>query len=221
MRNRFEALLAKPTNRELAAMTLAGIAVGLFVKERIQNRHLKHNIRYDKKTGLLSYDYFLAEVTNRTRGTRRDTDAGRIHAILISDLDDFSTYNRIDTHIGTDKHTLILAANGALSAIRSISGEDLVARFDKGADEFIFFLSDIQTLDNAADVARIIRERINGIRPLMHHGDDRRLGVSIGCALLPQGGDLTEALFYADLALNVAKNAGGNQIETFPARYRK
>lgn len=124
-------------------------------------------------------------------------------ALMFLDLDGFKAVN--DT-LGHDVGDILLkeVSERLKQCVRET---DTVARL--GGDEFTVILTDINSSDNAADVAekilKIVRE------PFHISGHEVNIGVSIGISLYPSDGSTTtELVKTADVAMYRAKESGKN-----------
>lgn len=133
-------------------------------------------------------------------------------AILFVDLDHFKLVNDALGHVAGDE-VLRQVAYRLANAVRE---DDLVAR--QGGDEFIVVMSDEPRSEDSVaydpdptPFARRARELASHIarklrEPLIVHGYERRVGVSVGISLYPVHGDHAETLIdKADTAMYGAK----------------
>lgn len=129
-------------------------------------------------------------------------------AILYCDLDGFKAINDTLGHEAGD-HVLKIIGERFVNCIR---GNDTVARV--GGDEFIFVLSEVESVENTGSVAGKILETIS--MPISFLNQDIRLYGSIGIAIYPLDGEDTECLVKnADRAMYMAKNRGKNNYQFF------
>ena len=122
-------------------------------------------------------------------------------SVLIADLDHFKTINK--TH-GRDEGDALLRSTAAIikDACRA---EDIVARY--GGDEFIALLPETDVA-GAKRVARRIQEHM----PVLP--GEPAVTISIGAAAYPRCAvnSIQDLVKLADIALNHAKQAGGNRV---------
>ncbi len=177
------------------------------LEQKLEREH--QNGRHDPKTKLLWYPGFEEEVIKRTGSTARAADAGKTHALILLDLDDFKQWNNKLTYTGNDRRTLLPTAALLSNIVRPDS--DLVSRF--GGEEFAVYLSETDE-EGAALVAERIQGEINAIRPDENSTD--RLGATMAFMTFRQG-DYPETLEgpmeYLSAQIIAAKEIEGkNQI---------
>ena len=128
-------------------------------------------------------------------------------ALALIDIDDFKLINDQRGHAGGD----LVLRRFAAAASRILRSADIAARV--GGDEFALILPDVD-----ARLAVAVLERF---RTGLLQEPDGPTGCSIGVALVA-GGELADALRYADQALYAAKASGKGAIELVevPARER-
>jgi diguanylate cyclase (GGDEF)-like protein len=122
------------------------------------------------------------------------------------DLDHFGDFNKQHGHIVGDA---VLRAFGSILSGR-LRSSDIVARF--GGEEFVAIL-DGATVEEAQRVAEEIRRALEATPVAGVDGEALRATVSAGCASLgPAVSTLEELLEVADVALQMAKRGGRNQV---------
>jgi diguanylate cyclase len=181
----------------------------------ITNKELEMLARFDPVTGLanrLDFTNFLdVEIDNAKRHNR-------LIALLLIDLDNFKNVN--DTHGHQVGDELLREVSKRLKesvrkrdAINRPSAEHLVSRL--GGDEFAIVLTELDSPENAAVVARRMIQSVN--KPVVISGSgEAQVGVSIGIACYPDSGANAEELCRsADLAMYDAKNKGKNTYRFF------
>jgi diguanylate cyclase (GGDEF)-like protein/PAS domain S-box-containing protein len=127
-----------------------------------------------------------------------------MHALLFLDLDGFKPINDTLGHEAGDE-ALRIAAHRLR---HDLAAEDFVARL--GGDEFVAICHDIASADAALAIGNRLLAAIS--QPMTLLGTSRRMGASIGIALLPQHGHTaSEVLTAADHAMYEAKRAGKNR----------
>lgn len=185
-----------------------------------------HNLAYyDVVTGLpnrvylnekLSYALALAERSNKK------------FALLFLDLDHFKQVN--DT-LGHDAGDILLkqTAERLTEAVRqydavirpmslqqdgylSTPDHHTIARL--GGDEFIVLVTNIQTEQDAAIVAKRISDSI--VQPFNIEGTEASVSTTIGISVYPNDGDDAETLLkHADIAMYHAKENGRNSLQFY------
>jgi len=165
--------------------------------------HAQHLAFHDPLTGLPNralFDERLGAALRRGRGDRA-------LAVLLLDLDRFKNIN--DT-FGHQVGDALIRDFGARFSVMLREG-DMVARF--GGDEFAILIEDWAH----ADVEDLCRRLLNAVqRPFAVPGGEVHVGVSIGVAVAPPvGGDSTELIRQADIALYRAKEDGRNTYRLF------
>ncbi len=153
--------------------------------------------RLDSLTGLPSRAVFLDTISTAFAG-------GRPFALLLIDIDEFSTVNASFGEATGDDVLRLFA-----DRLRALAGRrEHAARLD--GDAFALLIDDADALKALAETAgRILRDLT---LPCAAGGQLIDLGISIGVALAPSHGESAEALLRAaSLAQHQARNAGGNR----------
>jgi diguanylate cyclase (GGDEF)-like protein len=149
----------------------------------------------DALTGLANRRQFekaLKETTASLPG------AGRVHAVLALDLNNFKKINDAYGHpVGDD---VLVSASQRLSA--AMREGDLLARL--GGDEFAVIARHLASAETAAGIANRIIKAFES--PIQAGAMQRQVGTGIGIALIPNDGtNAEEILRKADIALYRAK----------------
>ncbi|MBK6672433.1 MAG: EAL domain-containing protein [Proteobacteria bacterium] len=178
-----------------------------------------HNLAYfDPLTGLANRANFREAVG---KDLRREPLPDGGAAVLFIDLDHFKRINDTLGHRAGDG-LLREVAFRLNSAVRSTDtvvlaspghhDNSMLAR--QGGDEFIVYLSDVTTAEEARVVARRMLERLT--RPVEVDGHELLVGASIGIALWPEhGATIDELLKHADIAMYCAKRDRGDRIVVY------
>ncbi|MFD5342319.1 GGDEF domain-containing protein [Streptomyces anulatus] len=157
-----------------------------------------HRVRRDPLTGLLTREGW-SRAANRI--IRRHSSA----AVLLADLDGFKAVNDRHGHDAGD--AVLVAAGERLAAWCGKS--DVAGRL--GGDEFVVIVADAARLPGRlADLAELLRQ------PVIHNGEQLRVGASIGAARLAEleAPTLAAALKAADTAMYQVKgrSRGGRRL---------
>jgi len=172
-----------------------------------KDEHIKHLAFHDALTDLPNRTLLMDRIDQQLLHSKRD----QTHfALMFLDLDGFKRVNdQLGHNVGDD--LLKSVAKRLLALVRR---SDTVARV--GGDEFIFILNNPQGKDEITQVADRIVSSIN--EPVEILGDLLQVGVSIGIAMYPAGGDTSVDLIRnADTAMYAAKSSGTNNIRFFSA----
>lgn len=164
-------------------------------------RDARDQARHDPLTGLPNRRYFkerLDEYLGAVNATHR-------MAVFMLDLDGFKVVNDRHGHSAGDK------ALGEFSrrVSKVLHPGTFLARI--GGDEFAIIEPRIDSLDEAANLARLIAAAIS--EPFVINGVTAEIGVGIGIAVAPDDGtDPEELVKRADRALYRAKAAGRSSV---------
>jgi diguanylate cyclase (GGDEF)-like protein/putative nucleotidyltransferase with HDIG domain len=185
-------------------LTLLVLGPILLVYSALSVPALRHKSRTDPKTGLLNSER-LREVLGEeiAGGVRR----GRPVAVVMLDLDHLRQANNRFGHLAGDQ--LIRGVADVLAEEAGTTG--MAARF--GGEEFCVVLPG-RDLHEAEDCAERIRARVQAsVWNLRDGGQELRLTISAGIAVLPEHGDSVDALLAAaDAAVYDAKLGGRNRV---------
>lgn len=129
-------------------------------------------------------------------------------ALLIIDLDNFKLINDSYGHLCGDE----LLKRFAEDLKTIVKDENYIGRF--GGDEFLIFLSDIESLDEINKFNNRVEEMLK--KPYVINNNTIYITVSIGIGLFPDDGEKFETLLKsADAAMYKAKSDGKNQWKMF------
>jgi diguanylate cyclase (GGDEF)-like protein len=167
---------------------------------RLLHDRARHEADHDALTGVFTRRRFRAElehlVSAATPEGVRDARAGTT-ALLLVELDHFRAINKSAGHAAGDT----LLCQVAERLVATLGEHAVVGRL--GGDEFAAIV-------HAADPAAFAGELRQGMR------EYPGVCVSLGVALVPQsGGDCDGLLRAADVALRVAKRAGGGGVSVY------
>lgn len=181
------------------------------VSEHIANAISKLNlIQYDALTGLLRPDPFFEKVLQKIESQSKRRQETGSFAMVMGDVDWFKNFNDRNGHEAGNRLLRELAAV-MKSAIRE---DDLICRY--GGEEFLFFLSGVENIEEATMLTERIRKTIADHYFEFEEFQPRQnLTMSFGVTLVPRGvvegrGSATKATLKkianeADLALAEAK----------------
>lgn len=168
--------------------------------ERQTAQQLIYLAERDPLTGLYNRHRFQDHLEQmiQTAGDR-----GTRFALLYFDLDEFKYINDTFGHRAGDM--VLLRTAGEISGV--VRSGEVFARL--GGDEFAI-LTGPNDADQAEGLAERVVEAVSAI-PFRFRGSNLRLTVSVGIALFPEHGEVTEDLVaHADTAMYQAKNMGKN-----------
>ncbi|HWE62297.1 MAG TPA: EAL domain-containing protein [Chloroflexota bacterium] len=172
--------------------------VGTAVERARALEELRHQALYDPLTGLPNRALLLDRLGQALRAAPRDRAA---HALLLIDLNRFKEVNDTLGHQVGD--ALLQQVGGRLQ--ETLRATDTVARL--GGDEFAVLLPATDS-GGASDVAAHVLAVLDA--PFLLDQQSLEIGASIGVALSPDHGtDHATLLRHADVAMYVAKRAGG------------
>lgn len=199
--------VALAINPALVAFVLPPLLV---LHRAVLVKHLEEAANTDGKTGLLNAVAWHVQAERAlNRSKRRDGPPG----VLVLDLDHFKAVNDTHGHLAGDQ-VLSAVADVLQDEVRE---RDLVGRF--GGEEFVVMLAGLGGRGPAEleAVAERIRRRVEDLGVEIPTPDGpltvRGLSVSVGCAVMPEGGaELRDLLEVADRALYAAKGAGRNAV---------
>ena len=181
-------------------------------RRRKMEEILKHQTLHDPLTGLPNQTLMRDHIRQAINRARRRHDFHYAAAFL--DLDRFKLVNDTLGHDAGD-HLLVQVARRLQDCVRRL---DTVARF--GGDEFVIFLEDLGSPDEALRVMDRVLSSLHS--PFDINGHSPRVTGSIGLAFGDLGVNTPERLIKnADAALRQAKKAGRDRIEVFSAGLRR
>jgi diguanylate cyclase (GGDEF)-like protein len=157
----------------------------------------------DALTGLLNKRMFNALLEDEAARTARYQ---RSMALLLLDIDHFKRANDTYGHVAGDE---ILKELGGL-LLRQVRQQDRVCRY--GGEEMAAILIEVGQ-EEAAALAERLRAAVEETTFKTTSGQEIRITVSIGVAILPRDAAMPHGLVTAaDAALYVAKRAGRNCV---------
>ncbi|HEU4509323.1 MAG TPA: EAL domain-containing protein [Pyrinomonadaceae bacterium] len=178
---------------------------------------VSHNKQTQEKLNHLAYHDALTDLPNQVLFKDRLKQAialsrrnDQMQAVLLLNLDRFKTINDSLGYTAGDR-LLQSVAQRLTSCVRE---SDTVARF--GSDEFAILLTQIPRAQDAANVARAIKETLQ--QAFLFEDQEIFMSSSIGISLYPQDGrDTAGLLKTAGAALDRAKVQGGNTYQFYTA----
>jgi diguanylate cyclase (GGDEF)-like protein len=166
-------------------------------ERRNAEARINHLARFDELTGLPNRVSFQNELERELADSQNWS---RLSALLFVDLDQFKQVNDTLGHPAGDR--LLCSVSSRLREI--MRPEDYVARF--GGDEFVVFLRNIRSNEDAATIAARIVDRVSETYEIDHHMVE--IGASIGIAMTSPGIGPDHLMRNADMALYRAKADG-------------
>jgi diguanylate cyclase (GGDEF)-like protein len=125
--------------------------------------------------------------------------------VMFVDIDNLKPINDDNGH-ATGDDVITAVAERLLSSVRR---QDMVARI--GGDEFVVVLDGSNSIDAVRQVAEKCRAAV--AEPVLSHGNEVTVTVSIGAVLAAATETPKQVLVRADEALYRAKDAGRNNVE--------
>lgn len=187
------------------------IAKGLFRREDLIIE-LRELADYDDLTDLLHRAPFEQIVNERFVTSERGSDQGKVHSLLVLDLDDFKYVNDTFGHTEGD---ICLRQTGQAINQNLHRDNDFACRW--GGEEFVIVLGDTGH-EGAIEVARSIQQDINAIIPGTKPHQGKRLGATIGIAQFSQGSKFQPIFDLADEAMLQAKKDSQEKNQIIFAR---
>ena len=177
--------------------------IGLDItKQKLIEANISRLARFDPLTGLYNRTAFFERLNHALAVARRHD---RAIALLFVDLDRFKDVNDAFGHVSGDEVLKVMASR----LTKVIRDTDTIARL--GGDEFIVLAEDVANQVDVNEFGLRLLEALS--EPFMLHGQECRLGASIGAAMFPTDGeDAAIMLKNADVAMYRAKESGGNSL---------
>jgi len=185
--------------------------IACFVVDLSQNKQtqekLNHLAYHDALTDLPNQVLFKDRLKQSIALSRRND---HLQAVLLLNLDRFKTINDSLGYTAGDR-LLQSVAQRLTSCVRE---SDTVARF--GGDEFAVLLTNIPRAQDAANVARAIKQALD--QAFIFEDQEIFVSSSIGISMYPHDGrDTAGLLKTAGVALDRAKVQGGNNFHFYTA----
>jgi len=193
----------------LFGATLYDEEIACFVVDLSQNKQaqekLNHLAYHDALTDLPNQVLFKDRLKQAIALSRRND---QVQAVLLLNLDRFKTINDSLGYMAGDR-LLQSVAQRLTSCVRE---SDTVARF--GGDEFAVLLTQLPRAQDAANVARAIKQSLD--QAFLFEDQEIFVSSSIGISLYPHDGrDTAGLLKTAGAALDRAKVQGGNNFHFY------
>ncbi len=185
--------------------------IACFVVDLSQNKQtqekLNHLAYHDALTDLPNQVLFKDRLKQAIALSHR---SDQIQAVMLLNVDRFKTINDSLGYMAGDR-LLQSVAQRLTSCVRE---SDTVARF--GGDEFALLLTQIPRAQDAANVARAIKNALD--QAFLFDDQEIFVSSSIGISLYPNDGrDTAGLLKTAGVALDRAKVQGGNSYQFYTA----
>lgn len=185
--------------------------IACFVVDLSQSKQTKEKLNH------LAYHDALTDLPNQVLFKDRLKQAialshrnDHMQAVLLLNLDRFKTINDSLGYVSGDR-LLQSVAQRLTSCVRE---SDTVARF--GGDEFAILLTQIPRAQEAANIARAIKQSLD--QAFIFDDQEIFVSSSIGISVYPQDGrDTAGLLKTAGVALDRAKVQGGNNYQFYTA----
>ena len=177
--------------------------IGLDItKQKLLEATTSRLARFDPLTNLYNRTAFFERLNHSLAVARRHD---RTVALLFVDLDRFKDVNDAFGHDSGDEVLKVMSRR----LEKTIRDTDTVARL--GGDEFIVLGEDVTNQVDVNEFGLRLLEALS--EPFALHGQECRLGASIGVAMFPNDGeDAATLLKNADIAMYRGKESGGNSI---------
>ena len=177
---------------------IAHMLTDAFQAKSTNEEHLAGLAQTDGLTGLGNRLHFKSRLNDEIA---RSGETGKIVGVMILNIDSFKTIN---DSLGHDVGDAILKRTAEILETCKRPG-DTIARL--GADEFGVVLTNVKTLEDAAETAVRFLRAVG--TPFHVAGHDLQQTACVGLTLFPQDGRDAEVLLKnADLALSHAKREG-------------
>jgi diguanylate cyclase (GGDEF)-like protein len=196
-----------------------GTQLGRVIERKQAEERLTHEALHDPLTGLPNRALYIDRLEKALRRTRRNPD-NRFAAIFL-DLDGFKLVNDSLGHAAGDR-VLIEIAHRLRAALATAEQEagDIERRWPRwilarlGGDEFTVLLDDMETYEQAVDVAAILHKCLEP--PHQVENQQLFIAASIGIAPGQRGYQLPgDVMRDADLAMYEAKSRGRAKTSIF------
>ena len=176
------------------APAILGVSIDI-TERRMKDEKIRFMAQHDGLTGLPNRALFSDRLSQALALARRNST--RLVVFFI-DLDGFKPVNDTHGHAAGD----VVLQETARRLLASVRSSDCVGRI--GGDEFVLFIQDAATAEDATLVSEKITASIR--QPYLYEGLSLHLSASIGFALFPEDGTDENTLFQkADAVMYEAK----------------
>ena len=166
---------------------------------------LQYLATHDALTGLPNWLLFKERIAQAVADTERP---GRALAVVVIDLDRFSSFNHSMGHGAGD--WLLTEVSRRVGTV--ITSEDTFARL--GSDEFVVLIDHVAARVEAKALTTRILEALE--EPMWLNGTEVYVRPSIGVSVWPDDGRrVDDLLAHAEAAMATAKKRGGNSVDFF------
>lgn len=173
-----------------------------------KNQQLQQQTQVDALSGIYNRAYFDSQMRAEIKRSRREQ---RVLALVLLDIDHFKRIN--DTH----GH---LAGDEAIKQVSRFIRQQLKRPADKlfryGGEEFALILPNTN-LQGAWQLAEKIRQNLETAQKTTEQSFELRLSAGCYAAIPGPESDNDDYIRFADSALYRAKEAGRNQVHSYPA----
>ncbi|MBN1365277.1 MAG: PAS domain S-box protein [Syntrophaceae bacterium] len=190
---------------------LAGRPIGFkgiirdITERKEMDKQLNYMVTHDSLTGLPNRMLFMDRLQVALAQSKRNK---KKLAVMMLDLDNFKDINDALGHMVGDK--LLKDVGCRLTGI--LRQSDTVARL--GGDEFMILLSNLEKIEYAAGVAKVILKSFQ--KPFLLANNEVISNASVGIAIFPDDCDDVDSLLKkSDMAMYSVKKHGRNSYKFF------
>ncbi|MFY0642013.1 MAG: diguanylate cyclase [Bermanella sp.] len=170
-------------------------------QQKAAEEQLKKLAHFDYLTGLANRSLYQDRLSQALIRAKRHSSRC---ALLFFDLDNFKPINDQYGHEIGDLALQVVATR----LTQQVRDNDTIARL--GGDEFVIIIEDLNTSEDAANLAQKIIESLS--KPFQLKDHTLHLGCSVGISIYPDNADDHLSLTRnADIAMYAAKASGSNQ----------
>lgn len=170
-------------------------------EQKIAEEQLKKLAHFDYLTGLANRSLYQDRLSQALIRAKRHSSRC---ALLFFDLDNFKPINDQYGHEIGDLALQVVASR----LKQQVRDNDTIARL--GGDEFVIIMEDLNTTEDASNLAQKIIASLS--KPFQLKDHTLHLGCSVGISIYPDNADDTLTLTRnADIAMYAAKATGSNQ----------